>query len=261
MLLKNSVETLILAAGRGSRLKYLSNDNPKPLTCINGIPILGNLYAILSSFGIIKHNIVVGYLKEKIIEFSRDFIGHEFSYTENPYFYSSGTAYSLYLALKNMIIPDRLLVIEGDIFFKASLFEYFLSFSEVNMGLVHHYSEQYDGSFVTLDKYDTITSCYHLSMLKDFEVKSLSGKRYKTINIYLFSKDFIKNIFFPILERLQDNLELKILSFEYVLNDAVSKWGGKIQAIINGSKNWYEIDTPEDIEYAENMFSVKTSLC
>lgn len=257
MLLKNSIETLILAAGRGSRLRYLSNGNPKSLMRINDIPILENLYVILENFGIVKHNIVIGYLKEKIIEFSSSFTGREFNYIENPYFDSSGTAYSLYLALQHMVIPDRLLVIEGDIFFKGSLLEYFLSFSEINMGLVHHYSEQYEGSFVTLNKYGEITSCWHLSMLKNFKIVNLSEQRYKTINIYCFSRDFIQNIFIPILERLQNNLELKTLPFEYVINDSVSKWGGKIRAIINSAKNWYEIDTPEDIKYAENMFSAK----
>ena len=59
------MQAIILAAGRGTRLNYLTENCPKPLIKINGKPILEYTLSSLPS-QINEIIIIIGYLGEKI---------------------------------------------------------------------------------------------------------------------------------------------------------------------------------------------------
>ena len=61
------MEVLILAAGRGKRLKPLTDYIPKPLLPIEGKPVLQHIFEVLIECNLNKTGIVLGYLG-KIIE-------------------------------------------------------------------------------------------------------------------------------------------------------------------------------------------------
>jgi len=113
---------VILAAGRGNRLKPLSDTMPKPLTEINGTPILRNALDRLEAAGITSTCIVVGYLAEKIIETCGPQHGRmSIEYVFSRDYDTTNNAHSLWLA------RDRLaagcLLVEADIFFDAAVLE------------------------------------------------------------------------------------------------------------------------------------------
>lgn len=60
-------QTVILAGGRGERLKPLTNHIPKPMAPINGIPFLDYLIKSITSTGINQILILLGYKSEAII--------------------------------------------------------------------------------------------------------------------------------------------------------------------------------------------------
>lgn len=64
----NINQAVILAGGLGERLKPLTNDLPKPLAPINGIPFLDYLIESLLNVGINKILLLLGYKAEKIVE-------------------------------------------------------------------------------------------------------------------------------------------------------------------------------------------------
>lgn len=66
---KAGITGVILSAGLGSRIKPLSFDTPKPLLPVCNKPIMQYQIEALSSAGIKEIIVVVGYLKEKIMEY------------------------------------------------------------------------------------------------------------------------------------------------------------------------------------------------
>jgi len=68
----NKITGVILAAGRGERIKPLSFDLPKPLLPICNKPIMQYQLEEMINLGIKDYIFVVGHLKEKIIEFDKE---------------------------------------------------------------------------------------------------------------------------------------------------------------------------------------------
>ena len=102
---------LILAGGRGKRLKPLTNAIPKPLLPIGDKPIIEDIIVRLRESGVKKIFISVNYKKEMIKNYLRDgrSLGVEIEYLEeeNP----TGTAGSLAL----LPITEDIIIINGDI--------------------------------------------------------------------------------------------------------------------------------------------------
>lgn len=64
-------KAVILAAGRGTRMRELTNDLPKPMIAVRGKPILQHIVEGLSAAGVLKVLLVVGYREDVV----RDFFG------------------------------------------------------------------------------------------------------------------------------------------------------------------------------------------
>ncbi len=71
------VKAVLLAAGRGTRLLPLTLDIPKVLIEVNGKPFLWYVLEHLRLAGVDEFGLVVGYKKEKIAEFVRDYLVHQ----------------------------------------------------------------------------------------------------------------------------------------------------------------------------------------
>jgi NDP-sugar pyrophosphorylase family protein len=80
------MKAVILAAGKGERMKPLTLDTPKPLLKIGGVPIIERLIAQLPQ-KVDELIVVIGYLGEKIQNYLGDeFMGRKISYVwqKNP---------------------------------------------------------------------------------------------------------------------------------------------------------------------------------
>lgn len=65
-------KAMLLAAGRGTRMRELTNDLPKPMIAVRGKPILQHIVEGLKAAGITDILIVVGYRKEVVTDFFGD---------------------------------------------------------------------------------------------------------------------------------------------------------------------------------------------
>jgi len=109
-----SCKAMILAAGRGTRLRPLTEDMPKPLVVIAGTPILGFAWAnIQESTGIKDVFVNCHHASHKFKDFERDHpdLGFRFSYETELLGTGGGIA-----RVRNMLSPDNhLLVQSGDV--------------------------------------------------------------------------------------------------------------------------------------------------
>ncbi len=70
------MKAMILAAGKGTRVRPLTYDLPKPMIPILGKPVMAYLVEHLSRYGITEIMVNVSYLHEKIEEYFGE--GHQF---------------------------------------------------------------------------------------------------------------------------------------------------------------------------------------
>ena len=109
---------LIMAGGRGSRLKPITNNCPKPLLPINGKPILEIILEQCINCGIRNIFISVNYLAEKIINYfgngSKWDVKIEYLKEKKPL----GTAGALNLLPND--IKNEIIIINGDVLTKTN---------------------------------------------------------------------------------------------------------------------------------------------
>ena len=123
-LLDLSMKAVILAGGRGTRLKPLTDTIPKPMAMVSGRPILEYTFSILPD-EIYEIILVTGWMGHKIQEyFGNEFGGRKISYVqqEKPL----GTFNALFTA-KNFI-DGRFMVVSGDdLYCRSDLEKIYLS--------------------------------------------------------------------------------------------------------------------------------------
>jgi CTP:phosphocholine cytidylyltransferase-like protein len=109
---------IILAAGRGSRLKELTRDRPKPLIFlkIENTTLIEKLLDNLILLGIKKVIIEVGYLKEYIYKYlGNKYQSIEIVYVEVNEWKETNNSYGVSLARD--YVDDDFMIIEGDEYF------------------------------------------------------------------------------------------------------------------------------------------------
>ena len=62
-------QVVILAGGKGTRMREMTSDLPKPMVDIGGRPVLDHLIEIFNNFGKFEYIICTGYLGDKIQEY------------------------------------------------------------------------------------------------------------------------------------------------------------------------------------------------
>ncbi|MFC6838526.1 UTP--glucose-1-phosphate uridylyltransferase AglF [Halomarina ordinaria] len=112
------MQAVVLAAGKGTRLRPLTDEKPKGLVEVDGDPILTHCFDRLLDLGATEFVVVVGYRKEDIIDYYGD------SYGDVPITYchqreANGLAHAL-LTTEEYIDDDFMLIL-GDNVFEANL--------------------------------------------------------------------------------------------------------------------------------------------
>ncbi|MBV0923081.1 sugar nucleotidyltransferase [Halomicroarcula limicola] len=112
------MDAVILAAGKGSRLRPLTEDKPKGMVEVDGKPILTHCFEQLIELGADELLVVVGYKKQAIINHYEDsFDGVPITYTHQRE--QKGLAHAM-LTVEEHIDDDFMLML-GDNIFEANL--------------------------------------------------------------------------------------------------------------------------------------------
>ncbi|WP_299981583.1 phosphocholine cytidylyltransferase family protein [Desulfobacula sp.] len=238
---------LLLAAGTGSRLFPLTQKSPKCLTLVNETSILERLIKSLNQHGFKRLVVVTGHLEDCIRNFLETRAGNiKIEYVFSPLYKTTNNIYSLWMARE--IINEPFVLIESDLVFDPSLLTDMLYPDRIAIARMKPWL---NGSTVTINPSNSVDA-FHSDAKNNSE-----QTRYKTVNIYSLSV----SSWYRVIEKLN----LYILAgrvndyYEAVFQQMVAERSLSFQAVFFDHKPWYEIDTIEDLAFAEKLFPTKTS--
>ena len=152
--MKNIDVAVIMAGGKGSRLRSITNDEiPKPMVPVDGKPLLEYQVEKLKSYGIKKIVMIVGHLGEKIVDHFKD--GKDFG-VEIDYIFEKeplGTAGAFYY-LKDKIDAKDFMLVFGDVFFDMDfdrMEDFHFKNSALTTLLAHPNGHPYDSDLIRTD--------------------------------------------------------------------------------------------------------------
>ena len=242
------MQAIILAAGMGRRLKELTSNNTKCMLSINGSSLIERMLNALDTQDLKRIIIVTGYQAENLMSYVDSLrISTPIEYIENREYERTNNIYSLYLASEQLAEDDTLLL-ESDLIFEPAMIDDLVRNPFPNLVLAAKYQSWMDGTVVTLDDEDNITSFIDKKHFSYSDIDSY----YKTVNIYKFSQEFSKNQYIPFLKAYSTALGNNQY-YEQVLKVIALLDNPNLKGLVTGRK-WYEIDDAQDKDIAEALF-------
>lgn len=222
------MNAIILAAGMGTRLRPLTNDRPKCLVAVNGVPMVERQILFLKEKGIDSISLISGY-KAESLDFLKEKYGVDIIYNESYDKYNN--IYSLYLALDRF---SDTYVIEGDIWMEKNCF--LTEFS--SSSYLARWRDEYKNE-------------WGLVVDSDFNLMSVSigdGSGYLMSGISYWKKEDCQVIAKQLKKRIQTG-DFKDLYWDNIILDVMNQLTIKVIPV----SGIYEIDTVEDLKEIERI--------
>lgn len=247
------MQAVILAAGMGSRLKELTQDNTKCMVKLNGVTFIERMLRQIDRHNFSKIVIVVGYKGEKLIEYisTLENLNTPIVYVNNEIYNQTNNIYSLALA-QQYLLEDDTMLFESDLVFEDCVIDLMLNDSRKSLMLVDKYDDWMDGTCVKLDAQDNITEFIPGKSFNEAE----KDEYYKTVNIYKLSKDFSTDKYVPQLNSYMEEFGRNEY-YEQVFRKIIKFEEPDISALRLDGQKWYECDNAQDLAIASELFKNK----
>jgi bifunctional UDP-N-acetylglucosamine pyrophosphorylase/glucosamine-1-phosphate N-acetyltransferase len=246
----SSISAIVLAAGRGSRMKAPSDKNKVVFTLAEK-PIITYTLDLLKTCGFQSIIVVIGFASESV----KQALGNQVTYAvqENP----QGTGHAVMVALPELPVSCTTVVcMYGDdsAFYPSSLIETLIE---------EHRAHQAVITLVTLDKANPIglgrivrnPDTNQVTEIVEEKNASEIQKKLTEINTGLYCFDAL------FLTSAIKQLEKNPISGEYYLTDVISnavKSGKKVHVVKWPSDDiWFGVNTPEQLKEAEARMKAK----
>ncbi len=223
---------LLMAGGRGKRLKPITNYCPKPLLPINGKPILEIILEQCINYGIKNFYISVNYLAEKIIDYFGDGskwnINIKYLEEKKPL----GTAGALHMLPND--IENPILLINGDVLTKTN-FKDILKYHEVNSGDITICAREHllNSPYGVIE----VDGIYFKSMIEKPSFRQLVNA-----GVYVINSEIIRTIkpnhYFDMPDLIEQTKMLNNRIIVYPIHEY-----------------WLDVGKPESLNQAENEWS------
>lgn len=245
------MKAIILAAGYGGRMSPLTETVHKTLLKVNGQHIMNRIIDSLVKNDILEIIIVTGYKHKDLAKHLKsNYSKVNFQFINNPRYRETNNIYSLSIAFQKIKFDKDILLIESDLIFSENVIEKAIKSKYKNLALVSPYKTGLDGTVVQIDD-NKITNLFppHLQG-SNFNLFD----KYKTLNIYKFSKEFCKKEFKNLLiyyaKSIDDNCY-----YELILGILIYMQREEIYCEIINNNDWTEVDDPNDLTVAEFEFN------
>jgi D,D-heptose 1,7-bisphosphate phosphatase len=235
-------QAVILAGGKGTRLKGISGDLPKPMFPVLGVPLLQHLIEQCVVYDIVDIKLLVSYKKEVI----EDYFGDGSQYGASIQYIVEdiprGTAGALIDALPEL--DEQFLVVYGDTFFDIDLSALW-DFHQDQAGeasiFVHPNDHPYDSDLVEVD------STFQVQKIHPYPHDGQWRQNLVNAAIYMFNKSALKGVnfisdrpdiakdLFPLMLKSKKKL-YGYISTEYIKDMGTPKRLSKVEKDINSGK-------------------------
>jgi NDP-sugar pyrophosphorylase family protein len=159
------MKAVILAAGKGTRMKELTNELPKPMLRVQGTPILEHILLGLKSVGIREYFIVTGWRAEVIENYFGDGAKWGVKISYGRQLVQDGTGKAPELA-KEFVGPSTFLLTYGDILVRPETYKQ----------MIKRFNEDYFSGVVTVTGSEDVTKGGIIFFDEKFCVKRLVEK-------------------------------------------------------------------------------------
>lgn len=245
------MKAIILAAGYGNRMKPLTDVIHKTLLEVAGKTIIERIIDGLIDNNVNEIVVVTGYKAEDLKKYlSTHYVDVKFEYVHNERYRETNNIFSLALAFEEIKIDKDILIIESDLIYDSSIIRKIINSSNQNVALVDKYRSGMDGTVVSISD-GIITNVIPPHLQGDnFDFSD----KYKTLNIYKFSKEFSDDVFKKLLtyyaKVINDNCY-----YELMLGILIYMQQETIFAEIVEEEIWTEVDDVNDLRIAEFVFN------
>jgi mannose-1-phosphate guanylyltransferase len=222
------LQAVILAGGFGKRLKPLTDNVPKPMIVVGGIPILERQILWLKKYGVEEIILCVGYKKESIMNYFGDGRHHkmkiEYSFEEDPL----GTGGALRKARE---------LIRGDFVF---------TYGDIMTDLdLNRLTRALESNYLAVMAAVPLRSPFGIvemqgDKVKIFREKPLLHDYWMNAGVFFFSRS--------IFDLLPQRGSLESITLEKLALE------GKLKAVRYSKSVWRSVDSHKDIEEAEKEF-------
>ncbi len=219
------MRAIILAAGKGTRLRPLTLETPKPLIKINGESIIERQINFLKDIGISEIIVVTGYLKEEF-NFLIEKYGVKLIYNDKYDIYNN--IYTMYL-VKNYLKNSY--VIEGDVYIYRNFLNKDIKKSSYFGVIKNNYSNEW---ILRADNDNNVTQ---IDIGTEDGQYIMSGVSYWNEEDAKFIIDKLNNYI--------SNENFKEMFWDDVVKDNIKNMNIKIEKI--NSNDVYEIDSIDDL--------------
>ena len=235
-------QAVILAGGKGTRLKKVSGDLPKPMIPILGKPVLEYIIEQCVKYKIVNIKLLVSYKKDIIEDYFGNGALHgakiEYIYENAP----RGTAGALMDALDEL--DEKFIVMYGDTFFDIDL-ESFSKFHNNNDGdasiFLHPNDHPHDSDLVELGSFNRVRKIHSYPHDDQWRQNLVNAAVYifnrnSLLNMNFFSKkpDIAKDLFPRMLESKKKLYGY--ISTEYIKDMGTPDRLSKVEIDINSGK-------------------------
>ncbi len=237
------MQAIILAGGRGTRLRPHTEEIPKPLLEVGEKTILGHQIETLTKEGISPIIIVTGFLSEKITGFVKDnFPNENFIFVHNDEYESSKPAFAIVKSLEHL--NETTIYLNGDVFYEPQILKEVMENKNDSATAIQETNWDEEEVNVIIDK-DGFVSELSKNLTKEESSGEFIGITKLGANFINSIKEVVRN----------EGIEVFRHSFAIdLLNHVIHRSDNKISAVNVTKLKAIEIDTPEDLTSAKNKF-------
>ena len=177
------IDAVIMAGGKGLRLKPYTNDIPKPMLELAGKPIIAHNVDRLISYGVRNIYISVNHLKEHIINyFKENYSNYNIQFIEENY--PMGTIASI--GLVDDFINNDILVMNADVLTNIDFYDFYLNYKNHNDNMsIATFNIRINIPYAVLDTTDKKINSL---------IEKPSYTYYSNAGIYLIQKEMLNYI-------------------------------------------------------------------
>jgi histidinol-phosphate/aromatic aminotransferase/cobyric acid decarboxylase-like protein/choline kinase len=244
------MKAIILAAGYGNRMRPLTDDLHKTMVTVAGKTIIGRIIDGLLENNIPDIVVVTGYRADELKNYlTATFSKVKFTFVHNEKYRETNNIFSMALAFESITIDTDIILIESDLIYRPEIIKRLIASPYGNVALVDKYRHGMDGTVVAVqEKRITNVIPSHLQP-ENFDFSD----KYKTLNIYKFSKELCETSFKNLLIYYARTIDHNCY-YELILGILIYMQKETIHAEIVEGESWSEVDDPNDLQVAEFAF-------